>query len=161
MSNDSFECLWTLGTIEHQQSVNVMERKSSFWESAKIFKDELKYLGYHKTFIFKTGNKNVLWFQYPGATVRNYKILGIPESLHRGVPLPPPYVQGRIDSWKCCFFLGEEKTGASVENYSEHGRELTQEYQHKMTNGVDAGIWTRATVGGDNCSQNYATLWLS
>ena len=117
-----------------------MERKSSFWESAKIFKDELKYLGYHKTFIFKTGNKNVLWFQYPGATVRNYKILGIPESLHRGVPLPPPYVQGRIDSWKCCFFLGEEKTGASVEKYSEHGRELTQEYQHKMTNGVDAGI---------------------
>ena len=101
-----------------------MERKSSFWESAKIFKDELKYLGYHKTFIFKTGNKNVLWFQYPGATVRNYKILGIPESLHRGVPLPPPYVQGRIDCWKCCFFLGEEKTGVSVEKYSEHGREL-------------------------------------
>ena len=64
MSNDSFESLWTLGTIEHQQSFNAMVRKSSFWESAKIFKDELKYLGYHKTFIFKTGNKNVLWFQY-------------------------------------------------------------------------------------------------
>ena len=103
-----------------------MVRKSSFWESAKIFKDELKYLGYHKTFIFKTGNKNVLWFQYPGATVRNYKILGIPKSLHRGVPLPPPYVQGRIDSWKCCFFFGRG------ENRSIRGKLL--------------GAWTRTNT---------------
>ena len=37
-----------------------------FGKSAEILKNELKYLGYHKTFIFKRGNKNVLWFQYPG-----------------------------------------------------------------------------------------------
>ena len=45
----------------------------------------------------------------PGSTVRNYKILGIPESLHRRVTLPPPYVQRRIDSWKCCFFEERRK----------------------------------------------------
>ena len=64
MSNDSFECLWTLGTTEHPESFSVIVRKWSFWETTDIVKNELKYVGHRKTLIFKTGNKNVLCFQY-------------------------------------------------------------------------------------------------
>ena len=78
MPNDSFECLWTLGTTKHPESFSVMVRKWSFWETAEIVKNELKYLGHHKTVIWKGGNENVACLKYPGGTVRDQQILGIP-----------------------------------------------------------------------------------
>lgn len=90
MSNDSFECLGTLGTTKHPESFSVMVRKWSFWETAEIVKNELKYLGHHKTHILKGGNKNVLCLKYPGGTVRDKKILGIPNPdpvSHQNTPI--------------------------------------------------------------------------
>ena len=78
MPNDSFECLWTLGTTKHPESFSVMVRKWSFWETAEIVEKKLKYLGHHKTHILKGGDKNVLCLKYPSGTVRDKKILGIP-----------------------------------------------------------------------------------
>ena len=75
MPNDSFECLWTLGTTKHPESFSVMVRKWSFWETAEIVKNELKYLGHHKTLIWKGGNENVACLKYPGGTVRDQQIL--------------------------------------------------------------------------------------
>ena len=138
-----------------------MVRKSSFWESAKIFKDELKYLGYHKTFIFITGNKNVLWFQYPGPTVRNYKILGIPKSLHRG-EYPFPRRTFRVE-----LIVGSVVFFRRGENRSIRGKLLGGWTRTNTRIPTQTDKWSRRRdlnpchSGGDDCSQNYATLLLS
>ena len=73
MPNDSFEGLWTLGTTKHPESFSVIVRKWSFWETAEIVKNELKYLGHHKTLILKGRNENVACLKYLGGTVRDKK----------------------------------------------------------------------------------------
>ena len=76
----------------------------------------------------------------PGGTVWNYKrILGIPKSLHRGVPLKPPYVQGRIDICKCWFL----RRGA---NRSIRGKLL--------------GAWTRTNTRIPTPTDKWSRRWV-
>ena len=65
-------------------------------------------------------------------------------------------IPGRIGIWKCWFFWGEGKTEVPGEKPSRSKGENRQQTQ--PTYGVDAGIWTRATLVGGECSHQYATL---
>ena len=49
----------------------------------------------------------------------------------------------------------EWETGEPGENLSEKGE---SQQQTQPTNGVDSGIWTRATLVGEKCSHHCSTL---
>ena len=66
-----------------------------------------------------------------------------------------PCVRDRIGIWKC-WFLRRGKNRSTRRKTSRSKGENQQQTQ--PTYGVDAGIWTRATLVGGECSHHCATL---
>ena len=64
-------------------------------------------------------------------------------------------MQDRIGIWRCWFLRGGENRSTRTKTSRRKGE---NQQQTQPTYGVDAGIWTRATLVGGECSHHCATL---
>ena len=67
-------------------------------------------------------------------------------------------LRGRIGIWRCWFLRREENRSTRRKTSRSKGE---NQQQTQPTNGVDVGIWTRATLVGGECSHHCAIPWQS